>query len=119
MPYVDQNTPVIEKISLPSGNQYYIADRELRNVVDALSDTVAGGVSYLVAWDGTTTPDVGSIPAGVEVTYNGTTYTGTLSADNATPGAFYLIKTATTTDGAPSDSYDEYVPVGAVGSKTW
>ena len=119
MAYTDQNTPVIEKISLPSGNQYYIADRQLRDVVDALSDTVAGGVSYIIAWDGTSTPAVGSIPEGVVVTYNNTNYTGTLDADNATPGAFYLIKTATTTTGSSSDAYDEYVPVGATGSKTW
>jgi hypothetical protein len=37
MPYSDINTPVIEKIALPSGNTYYIADREIRNVVDSLS----------------------------------------------------------------------------------
>ena len=119
MAYTDQNTPVIEKISLPSGNQYYIADRQLRDVVDALSDTVAGGVSYIIAWDGTSTPAVGSIPEGVVVTYNNTNYTGTLDADNATPGAFYLIKSATTTTGSALDVYDEYVPVGATGSKTW
>ena len=115
MSYTDQNTPVIQKISLPSGNQYYIADRELRNVVDALSDTVAGGVSYMIAWDGSDTPAIGSIPAGVTVIYNDTEYTGTLAANSATPGAFYLVKSGT---GAP-DIYSEYVPVGATGSKTW
>lgn len=119
MAYVDQNTPVIEQITLPSGNTYYIADREIRDVVDAIGDTIAGGVSFIVGWDGASTPVVGNIPEGVEVVYNGTTYTGTLSADSATPGAFYLIKSATTTTGSPSDSYDEYVPVGSTGSKTW
>ena len=117
MAYTDNNTPVIEKITLPSGNSYFIADREIRDVVDALSQTVAGGVSYTVAWDGTSEPVVGNIPAGVVVTYEGQTYTGTMVANNATPGAFYLVKSATQVDG--KDVYDEYVPVGATGSKSW
>jgi len=37
MAYVDVNTPIIDRITLPSGNTYYIADREIRDVVDALS----------------------------------------------------------------------------------
>lgn len=117
MAYQDNNTPVIEKITLPSGNTYFIADREIRDVVEDLKQAVAGGVSYNVAWDGTSEPTVGNIPAGVTVTYNGTTYTGTMDANNATPGAFYLIKSATQVDG--KDVYDEYVPVGPDGSKTW
>ena len=123
MAYTDVNTPVIEQITLPSGNSYYIADREIRDVVDTLSQTVAGGVSYVIAWDGTSTPVVASIPAGVKVTYNGTEYTGTLSAEtsgegtHAQAGAFYLIKSATQVDG--KDVYDEYVPIGTTGSKTW
>lgn len=116
MAYTDNNTPVIEKITLPSGNSYWIADREIRDVVDTLSQTVAGGVSYNVGWDGTSEPVVGNIPAGVTVEYQGTTYTGTLAANNATPGAFYLVKSATQTG---NDVYDEYVPVGDTGSKTW
>ena len=116
MAYVDNNTPVIEKITLPSGNSYWIADREIRDVVDTLSQTIAGGVSYNVGWDGASEPVVGNIPAGVEVEYNGQTYTGTLTANNATPGAFYLVKSATQTD---MDVYDEYVPVGETGNKTW
>lgn len=117
MAYQDNNTPVIEKITLPSGNTYFIADREIRDVVDTLSQTVAGGVSYNVAWDGTSEPTVGNIPAGVVVNYQGTDYTGTMAANNATPGAFYLVKSGTQVDG--KDIYDEYVPVGPQGSKTW
>ena len=117
MAYTDINSPVIQKVKLPSGNQYYIADRELRNVVDTLSQTVAGGVSYMVSWDGSDAPIASQIPAGVTVTYNGTTYTGTMDANNATPGAFYLIKSGTDVDGM--DVYDEYVPVGSDGNKTW
>ena len=116
MAYIDNNTPVIEKITLPSGNSYWIADREIRDVVETLSQTVAGGVSYNVGWDGTSAPTVGNIPAGVTVEYEGQTYTGTLDANNATPGAFYLVKSATQTG---NDVYDEYVPVGDTGSKTW
>ena len=116
MAYIDNNTPVIEKITLPSGNSYWIADREIRDVVDTLSQTVAGGVSYNVGWDGTSAPTVGNIPAGITVEYEGQTYTGTLDANNATPGAFYLVKSATQTE---NDVYDEYVPVGDTGSKTW
>ena len=118
MAYVDVNTPVIDRITLPSGNTYYIADREIRNVVDTLSQAIAGGVSFVIAWDGTSTPVVAEIPAGVVVTYNSTDYTGTLAADSATPGAFYLIKSATQAGGT-LDKYDEYVPVGETGSKTW
>lgn len=123
MSYADVNTPVIERITLPSGNTYYIADREIRDVVDALSQTVAGGVSFIIAWDGTSTPSAAQIPAGVIVTYNDTSYTGTLSAEttgsgaHAQAGAFYLVKSATSAGN--KDVYDEYVPVGAEGSKTW
>lgn len=118
MPYVDVNVPVIDRITLPSGNTYYIADREIRDVVDTLSQAIAGGVSFVIAWDGTSTPVVANIPAGVVVTYQGTDYTGTLSTSSAQAGAFYLVKSATQAGGA-LDKYDEYVPVGAEGSKVW
>ena len=118
MPYVDVNVPVIDRITLPSGNTYYIADREIRDVVDTLSQAIAGGVSFVIAWDGTSAPVVANIPAGVVVTYEGTNYTGTLSTSSAQAGAFYLVKSATQAGGA-LDKYDEYVPVGAEGSKTW
>lgn len=116
MAYTDINTPVIEKIKLPSGNDYYIADRELRDVVDVLSDTVAGGVSYSVPWDGSSTPDVSKIPEGITVTYNGTNYTGTLDANDATPGSFYMIPAS---EEENNNIYIEYVPVGETGHKTW
>ena len=118
MPYVDVNVPIIDRITLPSGNTYYIADREIRDVVDTLSQAIAGGVSFVIAWDGTSAPVVANIPAGVVVTYQGTDYTGTLSTSSAQAGAFYLVKSATQAGGA-LDKYDEYVPVGSEGSKTW
>ena len=118
MAYVDVNTPVIDRIILPSGNTYYIADREIRDVVDALSQAIAGGVAYIIAWDGTAAPVVANIPAGVVVTYNNVEYTGTLAANSAQAGAFYLVKSATQAGGS-LDKYDEYVPVDDTGSKTW
>lgn len=104
--------PDISKITLPSGTTYDIKDATAREMI-------SGGVSFIVAWDGNSTPVVADIPAGVVVKYNGTNYTGTMAANDAEAGAFYLVKSATTTSGAPSDSYDEYVPVGTSGSKTW
>lgn len=41
-----------------------------------------------------------------------------MDADDAQAGAFYLVKSGTQAGGA-SDAYDEYVPVGTTGSKTW
>ena len=113
------DTPLIKKIKLPSGNEYWIADREGREKIEQLFETIAGGVSFVIAWDGNSTPVVANIPAGVQVTYNGTTYTGTMAADDAQPGAFYLVRSATQTSEGPIDVYDEYVPVGSSGSKTW
>ena len=40
-----------------------------------------------------------------------------MSANNATPGAFYLVKSSTSVDG--KDFYDEYIPIGSEGNKTW
>lgn len=120
MSYTDVSTPVIEKIQLPGDNQpYYIADRQIRDVVAALGDTIAGGVSFIIAWDGTSTPVASKIPEGVKVTYNGNTVTGTLDPDLATAGAFYLVKSASLPTGQDLDIYDEYVPVNNGESKSW
>lgn len=98
----------ISKITLPSGNSYDLKDAVARQAI-------AGGVSFIVAWNGSSTPVVADIPAGVVVTYNETDYTGTLAANSAQAGAFYLVKSSTT----DNDIYDEYVAVGTAGSKTW
>ena len=100
----------ISKITLPSGNTYNIKDAVAR-------EAIAGGVSFIISWNGSTTPAPANIPAGVVVTYNGTNYTGTLAANASQPGAFYLVKSSTQKD--TLDVYDEYVAVGATGSKTW
>lgn len=101
----------ISKITLPSGNTYDIKDATARQMI-------SGGVSFVIAWDGASVPTVANIPAGVVVTYNGTDYTGTMTADSAQAGAFYLVKSSTQA-GSTLDVYDEYVPVGTTGSKTW
>lgn len=98
----------ISKITLPSGNTYDIKDAIAREMI-------AGSVTYNVGWDGTGVPDVTKIPAGVVVTYNGTDYTGTMSAENAQPGEFVLVKSSDTAQ----NSYSEYVSIGTAGSKTW
>lgn len=109
--------PDISKIQLPSGGVYQIKDAVAR-------EAISGGVSFIIAWDGSSTPVPGNIPAGVVVTYNGTTYTGTLSAEttgdepHAQAGAFYLVKSQTQA-GSTLDAYDEYVPVGVTGAKVW
>lgn len=59
--------------------------------------------SYVVAWDGASTPVVANIPAGVTVTYNTTDYTGTLAASASTVNKTYLVSTGTT------DNYNRYV----------
>ncbi len=98
----------ISKVKLPSGNVYDIKDAVAREMI-------SGGVSFNVGWDGTSVPDVTKIPAGVQVTYNGTTYTGTLSPESAQPGAFYLVKTSDEN----LNTYSEYVATGTTGSKFW
>ena len=116
MAYVDINTPVIDQVQLPSGTKYYIADRELRN---AFQDIVDAGIEYIIAWDGTTTPDITKIPDGLVISYSGTSYTGTFDANNAKPGAFYLVKSSSLPSGQVLDIYQEYIPVGEANSKTW
>lgn len=102
----------ISKITLPSGNTYDIKDAGARQLISELT-----GISLIVAWNGTSTPVVANIPAGVVVTYNGTDYTGTLTANSATAGAFYLVHS--TASSVEMDVYDEYVAIGAAGSKSW
>ena len=102
----------ISKITLPSGNTYDIKDAGARELISQLT-----GISLIVAWNGTSTPVVADIPAGVVVTYNDTDYTGTLAANSATAGAFYLVYS--TTSSVSMDVFDEYVAIGASGSKSW
>lgn len=100
----------ISKITLPSGNTYDIKDAVAREMI-------AGGISFIVAWDGTAAPVVANVPAGVVIVYNGTTYTGTLAPASAQTGAFYLVKSSTQV--GPVDIYDEYVVADIGGTKAW
>ena len=101
----------ISKIQMPSGNVYDIKDAVARSLI-------SGGVSFNIAWNGTGTPVVANIPAGVVVTYEGTDYTGTLTAANATSGSFYLVK-SNTQKGGSLDVYDEYTVITSGNNKYW
>ena len=58
--------------------------------------------SYVVAWDGDSTPVAANIPAGVTLTYSGQTYTGSLAASSSTLNKTYLV-------GDNNGNFDEYV----------
>lgn len=92
----------ISKITLPSGNTYELKDAVARQMI-------AGGISFVVCWDGESAPDVTKIPAGVKVVYNETEYVGTMAASTAAAMTFYLIKSAT--QESENDYYDEYVVI--------
>lgn len=98
----------ISKIKLPSGNVYDIKDSVARQAI-------SGGITFVISWNGASTPVVSDIPAGVVVKYNGTDYTGTMSAENSQAGAFYLV--ASSSDAR--NIYSEYVAIGETGSKSW
>lgn len=111
----------ISKITLPSGSQYIIKDETARTALtgsawDSVArEAISGGVSFIIAWNGSSTPVPANIPKGIVVTYSGTSYTGTLEASAAQPGSFYLISTST----EERNLYDEYVPVTDGGTKKW
>lgn len=67
--------------------------------------------SFVVSWNGTSTPTVGNIPAGVTVTYNSTSYTGTLAASSSTMGRVYLVKNGS--------NYDQYITSQSGTSYSW
>ena len=71
-----------------------------------------GNGAYEEAWDGSSAPVVADIPAGVSVTYNSTSYTGTLAASASTVDKIYLVS-----DG--NGNYDRYVTVESSGTYSW
>lgn len=73
-----------------------------------------GRMDATYAWDGTGTPDITKIPAGVVVTYDGTSYTGTLAASADTAGRFYLVPSTTVTG-----EYDRYLTDATGSTITW
>lgn len=96
----------ISQIKLPDGNTYDIKDTTARSLINGI---------FVLAWNGAAAPTVANIPAGIQVTYNSTVYTGTLAANNntntSTLGKIYLVKSTTLPDDDTSDIYDEYVTV--------
>lgn len=102
--------PDLSKIMLPTGNIYDIKDAVARQAI-------AGGMSKIIAWNGTSQPDVTKIPAGVTVTYNSTDYTGTLAAADADVTGFYFVYSAT--QEGDKDIYDEYTVVTSGDVKSW
>ena len=98
----------ISKIKLPSGNVYDIKDSVARQAI-------SGGITFVISWNGASTPVVSDIPAGVIVKYNGTDYTGTMSAESSQAGAFYLVASSS----EARNIYSEYVAIGETGSKSW
>ena len=90
----------ISKITLPSGSTYDIKDAVARNAI-------AGGVTFIIAWDGTGTPVAANVPRGITVSG----VTGALAPSSAQAGAFYLVKSSTTPGAETLDIYDEYVVI--------
>lgn len=107
------NRKYLSKFTFPNGQTYYLKDEEARQLL-------ASGGAFIVAWDGNAAPDVSKIPAGVVVSFNSTTYTGTLAANAETVESkgFYLVKSGSG-DAAKSDIYDEYVVVSNGGVASW
>lgn len=83
---------------------YYDKD-EVDSLVSAITSQ-----TFVVSWDGTAEPVIGDIPAGVSVTWNGNTYTGTLPASASTINKIYLVS-----NGA---GYDEYITTES-GGYSW
>lgn len=88
-------------------------DKELDMLITALLGKAArakggGGVNIdvVVGWKAGTTPDPAKIPAGVTVTYQGTTYTGTKAASESTKGQIVLVALP---DGTQPNLYTEYI----------
>lgn len=97
----------VKQITLPSGTTYMLKDQKARDDIAAIEQQIAGGVSFIIAWDGVSEPTVALIPKGIKVTYNSTEYTGTLETTDATAGGFYLVKDSSTT----FDTYAEYTVI--------
>ena len=98
------------KTSSPKSVKTYVdvgiaaVESDLSDLADEVEAIDIG--AYVMAWDGNSEPVVANIPAGVSVTYNSTTYTGTLAASASTIQKIYLVATGTT------GNYDRYITVG-------
>lgn len=107
----------IHKMRDYGGAQFYPEVHE-KAVVDSNGVTLDTKLDAIVnrtfeeAWDGSSTPDVAKIPAGVVVTYNSQSYTGTLAASAATAPFIYMVA-----DG--NGNYDRYVSELSGSSYVW
>ena len=88
---------------------YPITDRSL---VIGLQDNAFA--TYVMAWDGASTPVPANIPAGVVVNYNGTDYTGTLAASASTAQDLYLVAS-----GSQPGEYDRYITTHVSSTYAW
>lgn len=111
MSFVPTHDNYISQVKLPGSETiYYVKDSEARGWIEELA---SAGIKFTVAWDGTSTPDVTKIPAGVTVTYSSTTYVGTLAASATTAPYIQLVYKKTTTGGRKI--YEEYITVTVPG----
>lgn len=69
---------------------------------------------YVVAWDGASTPVAANIPAGVSITYDGNTYTGSLAASSATAPYLYLVAST-----SQQGEYDRYITTHTGSTYAW
>lgn len=96
----------ISQVTLPNNVTYHVKDAEARQWIN---DIAAGGLTFVVAWDGSSAPVVANIPAGAVVKYQSETYVGTLAASASTKPNIYLVYSDVTATGR--DIYEEYVTV--------
>ena len=77
------------QVFYPQTHEKAVVDSNGVNLQTKLANITAP--SYVIAWDGTSTPVVANIPANVVVTYDSTTYEGTLVPSASTMGKLYLV----------------------------
>lgn len=94
----------ISRITLPNGSTYNIKDSVARSMI-------AGGINFIIAWDGNSIPIEANIPKNVAIVYNDVTYFGTLEPSSDTVGSFYLVKSSSLPSGEILDIYDEYTTI--------
>lgn len=94
----------------PQTHEKAVIDSNGINLQSKLQNITAP--SYVVAWDGTSTPVVANIPAGVTFTFGGNTYTGTLAASSSTTNKTYLV-------GDNNGHFDQYVTQVSGNTYSW
>lgn len=82
---------------------------EVSSLDSAIQSVVRSEAS--IAWNGDSTPVVSKIPAGVNVVYNSTSYTGTLEASASNVGTMFLV--------AMGNGYNRYMSVKSGNSYVW